>query len=152
MPTSGNSLTEESRERKETAERNYSEDGGTVIEIEREHVTEGEETGRQLLDGKGQRPGTQMLATHSYKNNPNGPVRNELDLKEGDILVYLMKHDLQRPLVAGRGWKGTAGICASGLSHDHLRCDSPGRGKRNWGCDSVSSNACYCSCIYLIIK
>ena len=34
-----------------------------------------------------------MLATHSYKKNPHSPVRNELDLKEGDILVYLMKHD-----------------------------------------------------------
>ena len=31
--------------------------------------------------------------THSYKKNPNGPVGNELDLKEGDTLVYLMEHD-----------------------------------------------------------
>ena len=58
-----------------------------------EHGTEEEETGRQLLDGKGLRPGTQMLATHSYKKNPNGPVGNELDLMEGDTLVYLMEHD-----------------------------------------------------------
>ena len=34
-----------------------------------------------------------MLATHSYKNNPNGPMGNGLDLKEGDTLVYLMEHD-----------------------------------------------------------
>ena len=34
-----------------------------------------------------------MLATHSYKKNPNGPVGNELDLEEGDTLVYLMEHD-----------------------------------------------------------
>ena len=34
-----------------------------------------------------------MLATHSYKKNPNGPVGNELDLMEGDTLVYLMEHD-----------------------------------------------------------
>ena len=34
-----------------------------------------------------------MLATHSYKKNPNGPVGNELDLKEGDTVVYLMEHD-----------------------------------------------------------
>ena len=61
--------------------------------MEGEHGTEEEETGRQLLDGKGLRPGTQMLATHSYKKNPNGPVGNELDLKEGDTLVYLMEHD-----------------------------------------------------------
>ena len=34
-----------------------------------------------------------MLATHRYKKNPDGPVGNELDLSEGEILVYLMKHD-----------------------------------------------------------
>ena len=34
-----------------------------------------------------------MLATHSYKKNTNGPVGNELDLKEGDTLVNLMEHD-----------------------------------------------------------
>ena len=33
-----------------------------------------------------------MLATHSYKKNPNGPVGNKLDLEEGDTLVYLMEH------------------------------------------------------------
>ena len=52
---------------------------------------------RKLVDicwkEKGLRPGTQMLATHIYKKNPNGPVGNELDLKEGDTLVYLMEHD-----------------------------------------------------------
>ena len=55
--------------------------------------TENELPCRQLLDGKGLRPGTQMLATHSYKKNTNGPVGNELDLQEGDTLVYLMEHD-----------------------------------------------------------
>ena len=34
-----------------------------------------------------------MLATHSYKKNPNGPVGNELHLEKGDALVYLMEHD-----------------------------------------------------------
>ena len=58
-----------------------------------EHGTEEEETGGQLLAGKGIRPGSQMLATHSYKKKLDGPVGNELDLKEGDTLVYLMKHD-----------------------------------------------------------
>ena len=76
-----------------TAERSSSEDKGTDIEMEGEHGTEEEETGRQLLDAKGLRPATQMLATHSYKNNPNGPVGNELDVEEGDTLVYLMAHD-----------------------------------------------------------
>ena len=87
--TPGNILTEDSR----TAERSSAEDRGTDIEMEGEHGTEEEETGRQLLDGKGIRLGTQMLATHSYKKNPNGPVGNELDLKEGDTLVYLMTQD-----------------------------------------------------------
>ena len=91
--TPGNSSTEESRNGKETAERSSSEDMGTLIEIEVEHGTDGEETDRQLLDGKGIRPGTQMLATHRYKKNPDGPVGNELDLSEGETLVYLMKHD-----------------------------------------------------------
>ena len=45
------------------------------------------------MDGKGIRPGTQKLATHGYKKNPDGPVGNELDLNEGDTIVYLMKHD-----------------------------------------------------------
>ena len=91
--TPGNSLTEESRKGKETAERISPEDRGTDIEMEGEHGTEDEETGRQLLDGKGLRPGTHMLATHNYTKNPSGPVGNELDLMEGDTLVYLMEHD-----------------------------------------------------------
>ena len=91
--TPGNSLTEESRKVKETAERISPEDRGTDIEMEGEHGTEEEETGRQLLDGKGLRPGTHMLATHNYTKNPSGPVGNKLDLMEGDTLVYLMEHD-----------------------------------------------------------
>ena len=39
------------------------------------------------------RSGTQFLATHRYEKNPDGPVGNELDLNEGDTVVYLMKHD-----------------------------------------------------------
>ena len=80
-------------ERREQNERSSSEDRGTLIEIEGEHGTDGEETDRQLLDGNGMRPGTQMLATHRHKNNPDGPVGNELDLSEVETLVYLMKHD-----------------------------------------------------------
>ena len=91
--TPGNSSTEESRNGKETAERSSSKDRGTVIAIEGEHGTEGEEKDRQLLGGKGIHPGIQMLATHIYKKNPDGPVGNELDLSEGETLAYLMKHD-----------------------------------------------------------
>ena len=65
-----------------------SEDRDTVIESEVEHGTEGEDTSRQLI-----RSGTQFLATHRYEKNPDGPVGNELDLNEGDTVVYLMKHD-----------------------------------------------------------
>ena len=54
--TPGSILTEESRKGKETAERCSPE--ATDIEMDGEHGTEEEETGRQLLDGKGLRPGT----------------------------------------------------------------------------------------------
>ena len=70
-----------------------SEDRDTDIEIEGGHGTEGDETGRQLMDGKEIRLGTQMLATHSYKQNPDSAVGNELDLNERETLVYLMTHD-----------------------------------------------------------
>ena len=107
--TLGNSLTEDSRKGKETAERSSSEDRGTDIEMEGEHGTEEEETGGQVLDGKGLRPGTQMLATHSYQNNPNGLVGNELDLMEGDTLVYLVEHDDNESWWLAEGVKGQVG-------------------------------------------
>ena len=91
--TPGNSSTEESRKGKETAERSSSEDRGTDIDIEGEPGTKEGKTGRQLLGGQGILSGAHMLATHSYQKNPDGSVGNELDLKEGDTLVYLMKHD-----------------------------------------------------------
>ena len=69
-----------------------------------EHGTEGEDTSRQLMI----RSGTQFLATHGYKKNPDGPVRNELDLNEGDTILGEARR--QRALVAGRGWRGTGGI------------------------------------------
>ena len=39
------------------------------------------------------RPGAQMLATPDYKKNPESPVGNELDVNEGDTLVYLMTNE-----------------------------------------------------------
>ena len=107
--TPGNSLTEESRKGKETAEQISPEDMGTDIEMEGEHGTEEEETGRQLLDGKGLRPGTHMLATHNYTKNPSGPVGNELDLMEGDTLVYLMEHDDNKSWWLAEDVKGQVG-------------------------------------------
>ena len=34
-----------------------------------------------------------MIATHDYKKNPESPVGNELDVNEGDTLVYLMTNE-----------------------------------------------------------
>ena len=116
-------MTEDSRKGKETAERSSTEDRGTDIEMEGEHGTEEEDTGRQLLEGKGLCPGTQMLATYSYKNNPNGPAGNGLDLKEGYTLVYLLEHDDNESWWLADDVKGQVG-CPSGLSHDYLRRDS----------------------------
>ena len=55
-----NNSTEGNRKGKETAGRISSKDRDTVIEIEVEHGTEGEETCRQFMI----RSGTQFLATH----------------------------------------------------------------------------------------
>ena len=99
-----------------TGERSSSEDKGTDIEMEGEHGTEEEETGRQLLEAKGLRPGTQMLATNSYKKNPNGPVGNELDLEEGDTLVYLMEHDDNESWWLADDVKGRWDMCQRHIS------------------------------------
>ena len=110
----GNSSTEENRNGKETAERSSSEDRGTLIEIEGEHGTDGEETDRQLLDGKGIRPETQMLATHRSKKNPDGPVGNELDSSQGQILasiVDLMKYDDNDHWWLAENGKGQGDMC-----------------------------------------
>ena len=88
-----NSLAEENRNGRATAGHISSEDRDTVIQIEGEHGTEREEPGRQLMDGKGIRSGTQMVATHGYKKNPDGILGNELDVNQGDTLVYVMEPD-----------------------------------------------------------
>ena len=75
--------TEGTRKGKETAAGSISsEDRDTVVESEVEHGTDGEDTSRQLI-----RSGTQFLATHGYEKNPDGPVRNEPDMNEGDTVV-----------------------------------------------------------------
>ena len=87
--SSENTSTEGNRKGKKRAGSISSEDRDTVIESEVEHGTEGEDNSRQLKI----RSGTQFLATHGYKKNPDGPVANELDVNEGDTVVYLMKND-----------------------------------------------------------
>ena len=82
-------------------------------------------------DGKRIRPGAQMLATHDYKKNPESPVGNELDVNEGDTLVYLMTNEDNEHRWLAEDGKGQVGLCASDLSEDHQRCDPPGRGKRH---------------------
>ena len=83
-------------------------------------------------DGKRIRPGAQMIATHDYKKNPESPVGNELDVNEGDTLVYLMTNENNEHWWLAEDGKGqTCGLCASDLSEDHQRCDPPGRGKRH---------------------
>ena len=107
--TLDNSSTDESRNGKENADHISSGDRDTDIEIEGERGTEEEETGRLLMDGKEIRPETQMLATHSNKKNPDGAVRNELDLIEGETLVYLLKHDDNEHWWLGEDGKGQVG-------------------------------------------
>ena len=68
----------------------------TLEEAEKENCI-GEKTrynsSTDNMDGKRIRPGAQMLATHDYKKNPESPVGNELDVNEGDTLVYLMTNE-----------------------------------------------------------
>ena len=46
-----------------------------------------------LDNGLDIRQGAQMIATHDYKKNPESPVGNELDVNEGDTLVYLLTNE-----------------------------------------------------------
>ena len=61
------------------------------------------------MDGKRIRPGAQMLATHDYKKNPEIPVGNELDVNEGDTLVYLMTNENNEHWWLAEDGKGQVG-------------------------------------------
>ena len=37
--------------------------------------------------------GAPILATHSYKNNPESPLGNEIDWQQGDVLSCIMEHE-----------------------------------------------------------
>ena len=66
------------------------------------------------VDGReGNSPGTQVLATHSYMKNPDIAVGNELDLNEGETLVYLMKHDDNEHWWLAEDGKGQMGYVPS---------------------------------------
>ena len=66
------------------------EDGDTVIEIEGEHGTEGDASRRRkevkICSG------APILATNSYKKDPDSPLWNEIYLQQGDVLSYIMEH------------------------------------------------------------
>ena len=61
------------------------------------------------MDGKRIRPGAQMLATHDYKKNPESPVGSELDVNEGDTLVYLMTNEDNEHCWLAEDGKGQVG-------------------------------------------
>ena len=123
-------MTEETRNGKEKAGHISSEDRYTDIEIEGEDGTDREKTGRQLLGGKGRSAGTQMLATHIYRKNPDGPVGNELDLNDGDTLVYLTKHDDNEHWWLAEGVQGQVGYVPAVYIMIILD-ETTGRGKRH---------------------
>ena len=50
-----------------------------------------------------------MLATHDYKKNPESPVGNELDVNEGDTLVYLMTNENNEHWCLAEDGKGQVG-------------------------------------------
>ena len=60
-------------------------------------------------DGKRIRPGAQMIATHDYKKNPESPVGNELDVNEGETLVYLMTNENNKHWWLAEDGKGQVG-------------------------------------------
>ena len=66
-------------------------DRDTNIEIEGEHETEGDTPRRRMKVNICS--GAPILATNSFKRNPDGPLGNEIDLQQGDVLSYIMEHE-----------------------------------------------------------
>ena len=62
------------------------EDMDTVIYIEGEHGTEGETSRSRMKICSG----APILATNSYKRNPDSPLGNEIDLQQGDVVSYII--------------------------------------------------------------
>ena len=65
------------------------------------------------MDGKRIRPGAQILATHDYKKKPESPVGNELDVNEGDTLVYLMTNEDSEHWWLAEDGKGQVGYVSA---------------------------------------
>ena len=67
------------------------EDRDAVIETDGEQGTEGD-TSRRRMEAK-ICPGARILATHTYKRNPNSPLGYEIDLQQEDVLSFIMEHE-----------------------------------------------------------
>ena len=95
------------------------------------------------MDGKRIRPGAQMLATHDYKKNPESPVGNELDVNEGDTLVYLMTNENNEHWWLTEDGKGEVGYVPAAYlkiirdvtrqEEDSVRARKEGYGKKTDG-------------------
>ena len=73
------------------SEETSAEDRDAVIEIEGEQGTEGDTSIHRMEVNICS--GAPILATNSYKRNPDSPLGNEIDLQQGDVLSYIMVHE-----------------------------------------------------------
>ena len=83
-------------------------------------------------DGKRIRPGAQMIATHDYKKNPESPVGNELDVNEGDTLVYLMTNENNEHWWLAEDGKGQVGYVPATYLKIIRRGKQHSRERRVW--------------------
>ena len=66
-------------------------DRDEVIETDGEQGTEGY-TSRRRMEAK-ICSGARILATHTYKRNPDSPLGYEIDLQQEDVLSFIMEHE-----------------------------------------------------------
>ena len=67
------------------------EDRDAVIETDGEQGTEGD-TSRRRMEAK-ICSGARIMATHTYKRNPDSPLGYEIDLQQEDVLSFIMEHE-----------------------------------------------------------
>ena len=56
-------------------------------------------------------PEAPILATHTYKRNPDSPLGNEIDLQQGGVLSYIMEHEENEHWWLAEDSKGEVGTC-----------------------------------------
>ena len=66
-------------------------DREAVIETDGERGTEGD-TSRRRMEAN-ICSGAPILATHTYRRNPDSPLGNEIDLQQGDVLSLIVEHE-----------------------------------------------------------